>query len=64
MEIDPESLQKRGFRFLYDNYDSSYESILKLAGKRTTNVTGLRSRCIEMFKTLNSINPSLVFLGS
>ena len=28
-----ESLQKRSLRFPNDNYDSSYESILKLAGK-------------------------------
>ena len=52
-----ESLQKRALRFLYDNYDSSYESFLKLAGKSTMNVTKLRSLCIEIFKTLNDINP-------
>ena len=39
-----DSLQKRAFCFLYDNYDSSYESILKLAEKSTMNVTRLRSR--------------------
>ena len=53
-------MQKRAFRFLYDNYDSSYESILKLAGKSTMNVTRLRSLSFEMFKTLNSINPTFV----
>ena len=52
-----ESLQKRALRFLYDNYDSSYESLLKLAGKSTINVTRIRSLCIEIFKTLNNINP-------
>ena len=41
-----ESLQKRALRFLYDNYDSSYESLLNLAGKSTMNVTRLRSLCI------------------
>ena len=50
------SLQKRALRFLYDNYDSSYESILKLAGKSTMNVNRLRSLCVEIFKTLNNIN--------
>ena len=53
-------MQKRAFRFLYDNYDSSYESILKLAGKSTMNVTRLRSLCIEIFETLNSINPTFM----
>ena len=52
-----ESLQKRALRFLYENYDSSYESLLKLAGKSTMNVTRLRSLYIEIFKTLNNINP-------
>ena len=33
-----EFLQRRALRFLYDNYDSSYESILKLSGKSTVNV--------------------------
>ena len=53
-------MQKRALCFLYDNYDSSYESILKLAGKSTMNVTRLRSLSFEMFKTLNSINPTFV----
>ena len=41
-----EFLEKRALRFLYDNYDSSHESLLKLAGKSTMNVTRLRSLCI------------------
>ena len=61
-----ESLQKRALRFLHDNYDSSVESILKLAGKSTMNVNRLRSLSIEIFKTLNNINPALMneFLSS
>ena len=55
-----ESLQKRTLRFLYDNYDSSYESILKLAGKSTMNVARLRRLCIETFKTLNNIDPAFM----
>ena len=55
-----ESLQKRALRFLYDNYDSSYESILKLAGKSTMNVNKLRSLCIEIYKTLNNKNPAFM----
>ena len=55
-----ESLQKRAFRFLYDNCNSSYESVLKLAGKSGMNVTRLRGLCIESFKTLNNINPAFM----
>ena len=55
-----ESLQKRALHFLYDNYDSSHESILNIAGKSTMNVNSLRSLCIEIFKTLNNINPAIM----
>ena len=55
-----ESLQKRTLRFLYDNYDSSYQPILKLAGKSTMNVTKLRRLSTEIFKTLNNINPAFM----
>ena len=55
-----ESLQKITFRFLYGNYGSSYESILKLDGKNTINVTRLKCLCIEIFKTLNNINPAFI----
>ena len=55
-----ESLQKRALCFLYDNYDSPYESILKLAGKSTINVNRLRGICIEICKTLNNINPAFM----
>ena len=44
------SLQKIALRFLYDNCDSSYESLLKLARKSTMNVIRLRSLCIEILK--------------
>ena len=53
-------MQKRALCFLYDNYDSSYESILKLAGKSTMNVNRLRSFYIEIFKTLDNINPAFM----
>ena len=55
-----ESLQKRALNFLYDNYDSSYGSILNIAGKSTMNVNSLRSLCTEFFKTLNNINPAIM----
>ena len=54
-----ESLQKRALRFLYYHYDSSYESILKLAGKRTMNVNRLKF-CIETIKTLSNINSAFM----
>ena len=55
-----ESLQKRALRFLYDKYDSSYGSVLKLAGKSRMNVNKLRSLCIGISKMLNNTNPSFM----
>ena len=43
-----ESLQKRGLRFLYEDYVSSYEELLQKAGKVTMKVNRLRSLCIEI----------------
>ena len=53
-------MQKKALHFLYDNYGSSYESILNHAGKTTVNVNRLRSLCIEIFKTLSNTNPAFM----
>ena len=59
-EIRLSPYKKRALRFLYDNYGSSYEFILKLAGKSTMNVARLGSLCTEFFKTPNNINPAFM----
>ena len=46
-------LAKGFFRFQYDSYDFSYQSVFK---KNVINVNRLRSFCRESFKTLNKIN--------
>ena len=53
-----ESLQKRALRLLYEDYVSSYEELLQKAGKETMKVNKLRSLCIEIYKTINNINPT------
>ena len=55
-----ESLQKRALRFVLNDYDSSYQELLTKCGKSTINLRNHRSVCIEMFKTLNDINPSFM----
>ena len=52
-----ELIQKRALRFLYDDYESDYEYLLKLANKPTIGVRKLRTLAIEIFKTLNDLNP-------
>ena len=52
------SSQKRALRFLYEDYVSSYEELLQKAGKETMKVNRLRSLCIEIYKSINNINPT------
>ena len=54
-----EALQKRALRFLYNDYNSTLEEILKKSGKVCTEVNRLRYLCIEIYKSINNINPSL-----
>ena len=53
-----ESLQKRALCFLYEDCVSSYEELLQKAAKKTMKVNRLRSLCIEIYKSINNINPT------
>ena len=55
-----EALQKRALHFLYDDYNSPSEEILKKSGKFCMELNRLRNLCIEIYKTNNNINPSLM----
>ena len=55
-----EDLQKRALRFLYDDYNSPSEEILKKSGKVCMEVNRLAYLCIEIYKTINNINPSFM----
>ena len=55
-----ESIQKRALRFLYDNYDISYDELLTKSGISEMNVKRLRILCIEIYKTINHLNPSFM----
>ena len=55
-----ENLQKRALRFLHNGCSSSYEELFKKSGKSTVNVSNHGSLCIEIFKTLNDFNPSVI----
>ena len=55
-----EKLQKRALRFLYDDFKASYEDLLSKRGKSKMNVRRLRTLCVEIYKTLNDLNPSFM----
>ena len=55
-----EKLQKRALPFLFDNFEGSYEDLLSKGGKSTMNVRRLRILYVEIYKTLNDLNPSFM----
>ena len=55
-----EALQKRALRFLYDDCNSASGEILKKSGKFCMELHRLRYLCIEIYKTINNINPSFM----
>ena len=55
-----ESLQKRALRFLYNDYSISYEGLLEKTGKVKMNVYRLRNLCVEIYKTIDKLNPEFM----
>ena len=52
-----EFFQNWSLRFLYEDYVSSYEEWLQKARKETMKINRLRSLCIEIYKSINNIDP-------
>ena len=52
-----EKIQERSLRFLYQDFNSSYDQLLKLAGKTTMLVNRMKTLSIEIYKTINQLNP-------
>ena len=55
-----ESIQKRAIRFLYNDYATSYEDLLEKSGRCTIKVKNIKVLCVEIYKTLNKLNPSFM----
>ena len=52
-----EMIQKRALRFIFNDNSSSYEELLIKAKKNVMSINRLRTLCIEIFKTINNMNP-------
>ena len=52
-----ENLYKRALRFLLNDYDSTYDDLLEKSGYPNMNLRRQRTLCIEIYKTLNKLNP-------
>ena len=60
LKTKQECIQKRALRFLHDDYESDYEHLLIKANKPSLEVRKLRFLAIEIFKTINNLNPSFM----
>ena len=55
-----EKIQKCCLRIVLDDYDSDYDVLLRKSGKATMEIKRLRVLAIEIFKTVNNLNPNYV----
>ena len=55
-----EAIQKRVLRFILNDYESSSEDLLKKSGNLSMDLRRTRSLCIEIYKTINNLNPELM----
>ena len=55
-----ENFQKRAQRFLYNNYEISYEDLLLKLDRATMNVNRFRVLCTKIDKTINNLNPEFM----
>ena len=53
-----ENIQKRTLRYVLDDYESDYDTLLNKSKKCTLEVRRLRAIALEVFRTLNNLNPS------
>ena len=51
---------KKGLRFLLNDYESDYKTLLKKCNRCTMEVRWLRTLALETFKTLNDLNPAFM----
>ena len=52
-----EKIQERALRLLHNDFTSDYAELLKKPGKATTEIKHLRCLELEIFKTVNNLNP-------
>ena len=55
-----ENIQKRALRFLLNDYDSDYNTLLQKSNKCTMEIRRIRTLALETFKTINDLNPSFM----
>ena len=55
-----EAIQKKALRFMINNYESPYKDSMSKTAKPNMSLRRTRSLCIEIYKTLNNLNPEFM----
>ena len=55
-----ENLQEKALRYLLDDYESTYEQLINKAGRSSMSINRLRTLFLEVYKTLNLLNPGFM----
>ena len=58
-EID--RTHKRALRILYEDYESSFETLLARSGSNSMHIKNLQKLMTEIYKSMNHLNPSIVW---
>ena len=53
-----EKIQERALKYLFDDNESSYDVLLEKSNRVEMTVYRLRTLCLEIYKTLNDLNPA------
>ena len=53
-----EKIQEGALKYLFDDNESSYDVLLEKSNRVEMTVYGLRTLCLEIYKTLNDLNPA------
>ena len=56
-----EKLQERSLRIIHNDYDSSFETLLKWSKQESLLTKRLKIIILEVFKTVNRLNPSCLY---
>ena len=55
-----EKIQERALRFIYNNYPSTHNDLLKTAGTQYLHIKRLKHMACEVFKIVNNMSPSFI----
>ena len=55
-----EKIQERALKFVYEDFDSSYEDLLQKTGLPSLHIRRMRLMAIEVFKILNEMRPPVL----